>query len=245
MDSAHRISKTLDSPSATDAVALDGIAQRLGRSWAVRGVTLRIPAGELVAIVGHNGSGKTTLLRIISTVLRPTRGEGSVFGADLKRQPEQVRESVAMLTHGAGLYGDLTATENLQFAQRMAGQPRNDAAIALVLDRVGLTRAANERVRTYSSGMQRRASLARLFLRSARLLLLDEPYNSLDPLGGRLVDELLIDARARGGSGLVVLHDLDRSGVTFDRIVELRDGRVVRVERRAPKPFCQRATAGV
>lgn len=224
-------------------MALDGVAQRLGRAWALRGVSLRVPAGELVAIVGHNGSGKTTLLRVIATVLRPTRGNGSVFGADLKRQSDQVRAELAMLTHGAGLYGDLSATENLQFAQRMAGQPRNDAAIALVLDRVGLTRAAHERVRTYSSGMQRRASLARLFLRSARLLLLDEPYNSLDPLGGRLVDELLLDARERGGAGLVVLHDLDRSGVSFDRVIEMRDGRVVRVERRGPKPVAQRAPA--
>jgi ABC-type multidrug transport system ATPase subunit len=74
--------------------------------------------------------------------------------------------------------------------------------------------------------MQRRLSLARVFLRGARLLLLDEPYNSLDPAGGALVDELLLETRARNGAGVVVLHDLDRSGVAFDRVIELREGRV-------------------
>jgi ABC-type multidrug transport system ATPase subunit len=111
----------------------------------------------------------------------------------------------------------------------MSGEPEDPAAIADALERVGLTHVANERVRTFSSGMQRRVSLARLFLRRARLLLLDEPYNSLDPGGGRLVDDLLNDVRSRGGSGVVVLHDLDRSGVEFDRIVELTRGRVTRI----------------
>ena len=211
------------------AVSLRDIAQRLGRTWALRGVTLTIPPREVVAIVGHNGSGKTTLLRVIATALHATRGRGRIFGYDLERQALEIRALSAMLTHGAGLYGDLTAAENLAFAQRMAGDRVSDPLIERVLDRVGLSQAKHARVRTFSSGMQRRASLARLFLRPARLVLLDEPYNSLDPEGGRLVDELLLDVRMRGGVGLVVLHDLDRSGLTFDRVIELRQGRVVRV----------------
>jgi heme exporter protein A len=225
------------------AIALEGIAQRLGRVWALRGVSLTIPACELVAVIGHNGSGKTTLLRVIATALRPTRGCGTVFGADLTRDANDVRAMSAMLTHGAGLYGDLSARENLEFAQRMAGDAVDPSVIDRALTRVGLAAVADSRVRTYSSGMQRRASLARLFLREPRLLLLDEPYNSLDPGGGALVDELLTDVRARGGIGLVVLHDLDRSGVEFDRIIELRAGRVAGVNIRSRISYPHRVLA--
>ena len=213
------------------AIELDGIAQRLGRSWALRGVSLAVPAGDLVAVVGHNGSGKTTLLRVIATLLRATRGAGLVFGYDLHRQSDEVRARCSMLTHGDGLYGDLTAAENLRFAQRMAGDAVDEALIADVLERVDLTRAAEQRVRTFSSGMQRRAALARLLLRRTPLLLLDEPYNSLDPRGRSLVDDLLSEVRARGGAGIVVLHDLEQSGVEFDMTVELNQGRVVRTSR--------------
>ena len=138
-----------------------------------------------------------------------------------------------MLTNGGGLYADLSAAENLAFAQRMATGADDPSAIEGVLQRVGLRETGDARVRTFSSGMQRRLSLARVFLRDARLLLLDEPYNSLDPAGGALVDEVLLETKARNGAALVVLHDLDRSGVLFDRVIELREGRVARMHRAA------------
>jgi heme exporter protein A len=222
------------------SVVLDAIAQRLGRAWALRGLSLEVPRSELVAIVGHNGSGKTTLLRVIATALRATRGRGTVFGHDLVKDANDVRAISSMLTYGSGLYGDLSAWENLEFAQRMCGAPADKRSIGAALERVGLSHVGDARARTFSSGMQRRASLARLFLRPVQLLLLDEPYNSLDPHGGRLVDELLIETRARGGIGLVVLHDLDRSGVSFDRIVEMKQGRVLRNESRARELICER-----
>ncbi|HEY7394338.1 MAG TPA: heme ABC exporter ATP-binding protein CcmA [Gemmatimonadaceae bacterium] len=216
------------------AVELRDIALRLGRAWALRGVTLRIASGEMVAIHGHNGSGKTSLLRVIATALRPNRGHGSVYGLDLVRDANAIRACCSLLTHGTGLYGDLTAAENLEFAQRMNGDPVNAAAIEHALNRVGLGGGvARQRVRTFSSGMQRRAALARLFLRQHPLLLLDEPYNSLDPEGRRIVDELLFDVNSQGGSAIVVLHDLEQSGVVFDMTVELQAGRVGQVLRRA------------
>jgi heme exporter protein A len=208
------------------AILLKDVAQRLGFRWALRGVSVSVDAGELVAVVGHNGSGKTTLLRVISTAIRPTRGDAFVFGHDLRRDPDGARALLTMLTNGGGLYGDLTAAENLAFAQRMATGGQDQSAIDGVLERVGLSDTGDALIRTFSSGMQRRLSLARVFLRDARLLLLDEPYNSLDPAGGALVDELLLETKARNGAAVVVLHDLDRSGVVFDRVIELREGRV-------------------
>ena len=209
------------------AVELRDIAQRLEGHWALRGLSLRVEPGEVVAVVGHNGSGKTTLLRVIATLLRPTRGEGQVLGHDLRRDPDGVRHAIGMLGHASGLYDDLTAEENLAFALRMLGRTPDPALIRQSLDAVGLGRARGKRVRSYSSGMQRRVSLARLLLRRAPVLLLDEPYNSFDDDGVALVDALLADTRASGGAALVVVHDMERGAATFDRAVTLRYGTIV------------------
>ena len=212
---------------AIRAISIDDVAQRLGGRWVLRGVSLRVDPGECIAVVGHNGSGKTTLLRVLSTVLRPTRGGGTIFGHDLVRDADAVRANCAMLNHGGGLYADLTAAENLIFAQRMMGERVDHAAIHRALERVGIGPFANNRVRTFSSGMQRRTAVARLYLRAARLLLLDEPYNSLDGDGVALVDELLASVRAKNGAAVVVLHDLERTNTKFDRVVELAQGRII------------------
>lgn len=217
---------SIPSADGHPAVFLDGVAQRLGGVWALRGVSLSVAPGELLAITGHNGSGKTTLLRVIATLLRPTAGTGSVYGHDLVRDADVVRELTALLTHATGLYDDLTAAENLEFALRMRGEAVDRPGIEGALKRFGLGDATGTRVRSFSSGMRRRAALARLSLHPARLLLLDEPYNSLDTQGVGLVDELLESTRARGGSAIVVMHDLERGSAGFDRIVELSRGRV-------------------
>ncbi len=193
--------------------------------WALRGVSLEVEPGEVVGIMGHNGSGKSTLLRVVSTALRPSAGEGWVFGKHLVREAVEVRSHIGFLAHSPGLYDDLTATENLIFAARMLGVP--EAQIPAALERVGLAREANERVRGFSAGMQRRLALARMTLGSPGLLLLDEPYNNFDPQGIELVNEVIQDARRGGGAALVVLHDKRQGERVLDRIVELGRGAVI------------------
>lgn len=193
--------------------------------WALRGVSLEVEPGEVVGIMGHNGSGKSTLLRVVSTALRPSAGEGWVFGKHLVREAVEVRSHIGFLAHSPGLYDDLTATENLIFAARMLGVP--EGQIPAALERVGLAREANERVRGFSAGMQRRLALARMTLGSPGLLLLDEPYNNFDPQGIELVNEVIQDARRSGGAALVVLHDKRQGEGVLDRIVELGRGAVI------------------
>jgi heme exporter protein A len=208
------------------AILLHEIAHRFGRRWALRGVTVSVAAGEVLAIVGHNGSGKSTLLRVAATAIRPTRGHGTVLGADLVRNPSAVRSMVALLSTDPGVYGDLTALENLKFAARMLGTSADALVLQRALDRVGLGREGNERARNMSSGMQRRLSIARLMLRAPRVLLLDEPYNSLDTEGVELVNVLVRETRDRGGSVILVAHDLSRANGLPDRTIEMRDGLV-------------------
>jgi heme ABC exporter ATP-binding subunit CcmA len=216
-----------DSPFA---VELGGIAHRFPRRWVLRGVSLRLAHGEAVAITGANGSGKSTLLRIIATLLRPTRGGGSVHGFDLARDAGIVRPFIGMLGHTNGVYADLSAEENLRFTLRMLGRPADSATVARALAEVGLAREASERVRTFSAGMQRRLALARLTLQAPLLLLLDEPYGSFDAEGIERVNEMIQAGCARGGAALVVTHDPARAERVVDRIVRLEEGRIRAVD---------------
>ena len=216
----------LTAAAASSAVSVTGVTRRFGRRWALRGVSLNVSIGEVVAIEGHNGSGKSTLLRVLSTALRATSGQVSVFGRDIREHPNWVRARVALMAYRPGMYEDLTARENLAFAARMLGN--GEARVEEILDRVGLLRDAGERVRGFSSGMQRRLALGRLLLQAPRVLLLDEPYNSLDKDGVALVNEVVRDVvGGANGSALIVLHDRQSAAGLLDRVVGMREGRLI------------------
>lgn len=206
------------------AIDAQGIARRFGARWVLRGVTLQVSPGEVVGLLGANGCGKSTLLRILATLLAPTTGTATVGGADIRQDPDGVRNQIGYLAHAAGLYDDLTARENLAFAAEMYGLrgPNLDAA----LGRVGLGHVADERVRGFSAGMQRRLALARLTLGRPRVLLLDEPYSNLDTTGIALMNELIGEAVQGGGAALIVLHELAPAVSILDRTIAIREGRI-------------------
>jgi heme exporter protein A len=218
-------STPLTASSLQVVVELDAVARRFGRQWALRGVSLDVPAGSVLGVMGHNGSGKSTLLRIIATALRPTSGTVRVFGHDVQRDPDDVRAVTGFLGHSPGLYDDLTAGENLEFAATMLGLPRAD--VGPVLERVGLSVDANRRVRGFSAGMSRRLALGRLLLHRPKLLLLDEPYNNLDTEGIALVNAVIEETRARGGAAVVVVHDLTHAARVIDDVITMRSGKFV------------------
>lgn len=191
--------------------------------------------GETLAIRGSNGSGKSTLLRIIASALRLSRGECLVLGHDVVRDARRVRPHVGLLGHAPALYQDLTVAENLRFAARMACIADDPETIASAIHAVGLGRAAHERARNLSSGMQRRVALARLTMRAPRLLLLDEPYNSLDDEGVELVNQLVRATRDAGGATILVTHDIERVGALADRVATMDDGILLASESTAPQ----------
>ena len=192
----------------------------------LKGAGLTVGHGEAVGILGRNGSGKTTLLRIVATLLRPTRGSGMVFGHDLISDADAVRHRIGLLGHTNAVYPDLTAAENLGFTLRMLGRTVDPRFVDAALSAVGLAAHASTRARGFSAGMQRRLALARLRMLGSRLLLLDEPYSSLDPEGAELVTALIADARRQGGAALLVTHDIGRAVKVADRLVTLVDGRI-------------------
>jgi heme exporter protein A len=206
------------------AIEAQGVGKRFGIRWVLRGVTLDVARGEAVALIGPNGSGKSTILRILGTLLRPNAGTATLNGLDVTRDASSVREQIGYLAHTPGLYEDLTARENLQFAASMLGLP--DSLADSSLERVGLGSAANNRVRGFSAGMQRRLALARLILRSPRILLLDEPYSNLDEEGVELMNSVIRDVMKSGGAALLALHELAPARGMIDRTLRLVDGRI-------------------
>lgn len=205
-------------------MTLNGLGKRFGARWVLRGVTLDVAPGEAVGLLGANGSGKSTILRILGTLLNPTVGGATVDGLDVARDASQVRARVGYLAHTPGLYDDLTARENLRFAADMLGLPF--AAAEESLERVGLAGVADDRVRGFSAGMQRRLGIARLVLRAPRILLLDEPYSNLDTEGIELMNSILGDVVRSGGAALVALHELAPARGVLARTVTVVDGRI-------------------
>ena len=206
------------------AINVIGLGKRFGIRWVLRGVSLVVRPGEAVGLLGSNGSGKSTLLRILGTLLNPNAGTGSVNGLDIVRDASSVRGQIGYLAHTPGLYDDLTARENLRFAADMLGLPY--AAVETSLARVGLASVAGDRVRGFSAGMQRRLALARLILRSPRVLLLDEPYSNLDAEGVEIMNSVIGAVVESGGAALVVLHELAPAKAMLARTLTLVDGRI-------------------
>ncbi|MDQ7819391.1 MAG: heme ABC exporter ATP-binding protein CcmA [Armatimonadota bacterium] len=214
------------------AVRAVNLGRRFGPVWAVRRITLTVPAGRVLLVSGPNGSGKTTLLRLLATALRPTAGGGTVFGCDLVRQADRVRPMVGLVGAAFGGYELLTARENLEFAAALWGRPQTD--VDAWLRRVGLGAAADRLVRTFSQGMKRRLALARVWLGQPRLLLLDEPYAGLDPEGAALVAAMVAEVVARGGSAVIATHDRDRARALADAELVLQAGEPAALRSLAP-----------
>ncbi len=220
---------TGSSGAGTPALRLGGAGKRFARNWGLRDVDLEVGPGELVALTGPNGAGKTTLLKIVSALHRATTGTVEVLGCRLPAEENLVRERSTLLPPHGYVYEQLTGLENLRFARLMAGvKPTSETReqIDRALDRVGLLAAADERVGGYSSGMRKRLAIARLLLRPVELVLMDEPYASLDVAGIELVDEIVGELRAGGSTILLASHRWERAIREADRLVVMERGRI-------------------
>ena len=209
-----------------DAVRAEGLTRRFGRRWALRGVDLAVPRGAVVALLGANGTGKTTLLRVISTLLRPTAGRVEVLGHALPAGGDAIRARTAFMTAGGHAYEELTGLENLRFAARMSATAATDADLRDALAAVDLAEAGEVPVRGWSTGMRRRLELARLRLRPLDLVLLDEPFTSLDEAGVGLVHEAVRGWRDQDAAVLIASHRIDEATRHADDVVRLEGGRV-------------------
>lgn len=208
------------------------LVKHFGLHPVLRGVDLTVAAGEGVALMGPNGAGKTTLLRILSSLARPTLGAVRVAGHALPAEAEAVRRRLGVIAHMPLLYVDLTAEENLRFYARLYDLPGPEPRIKQLLERVGLGARRRDLVRTFSRGMQQRLAIARGLLHQPEVLLLDEPYTGLDPAGAALLDDVVREHLAAGGTYLMTTHDLEHGFALAHRAVILLRGKIAFTARR-------------
>jgi heme ABC exporter ATP-binding subunit CcmA len=203
------------------------VEKSFGAVTVLDAVTLAVGPGEAVALLGPNGAGKTTLLKILATLVRPTRGRAAVAGHDCVRDPEGVRRHAGVMAHGAYVYDDLSAIENLKFWLELAGRPAPADLLGAALADVDLAAFADDRVRAFSAGMRRRLGLARLALLAPRVLLLDEPFAGLDTRARKWLEAHLVAVKERGGAVLMTTHSFGRDLGAIDRVAILTGGRIV------------------
>jgi heme exporter protein A len=210
--------------TSAPALELRGIAKLYGPTAALKAISIRLECGETMALLGPNGSGKTTLLKIVAGAITPTLGSGSIYGRDLLEDRPALRSVVGLLATESYLYEDLTAEENVRFMLTMAGRRPAGEVLLRTLEEVGLGEHGGERVRTFSAGMKRRLAIARILLLRPHLLLLDEPYNSLDADGLELMDTLVRGHARTGGAVMLATHDAERALALADRVAVLERG---------------------
>ncbi len=215
---------------AHKGVRAEGLVKRYGDMLALDGVGVDIPPGSLVAVTGFNGAGKTTLLRICATLLRPDEGSAWVNGANVVTEEQEVRRSIGVaLVNERAVYWRLTGLQNLVFFGRTSGLSKKEATLRAErwVKEVGLAHVANRRVSGWSAGQRQRLVLARAFLHTPPVLLIDEPMRGLDDEGLEIVRGLLRGYADSGAAVLVVGPTIEDFKDLCDEVVEFQHGREV------------------
>ena len=202
---------------------IENVVKRYGDVEVVRGVSLSVAAGERVALLGHNGAGKTTLMRMVLGLTAMTSGNISVLGA--APGSRAARKATGFLPENVAFHGALSGREQLHYFARLKSEPLRVADE--FLERVGLSHAADRKIRTYSKGMRQRVGLAQALLGRPRLALLDEPTSGLDPISRHEFYDIVDDLATGGTAVLLSSHALTNLETRTDRIVILAKGKSV------------------
>ncbi|MGW1892188.1 ABC transporter ATP-binding protein [Streptomyces sp. NPDC002004] len=195
-------------------------------------VGLHVERGEVVGLLGPNGAGKTTLSRILTTLLLPSSGTARVLGYDVATDPEPVRRRVGLVLGGErGLYGRLTARQNLRYWAALQGLASSDAKRRSeeLIERMGLSGRADDRLETFSRGMVQRVHLARALLHRPELIVLDEPTAGMDPNAGAGFRTLVRELRSTGVTVLLATHDMPEAQALCSRVALIDRGRLLRI----------------
>jgi ABC-2 type transport system ATP-binding protein len=211
------------------AVLVEGVKKRFGSVRALDGVSLQVAPATVLGLLGPNGAGKTTMIRILTTLLLPDEGRAEVAGLDVLHQTAEIRQLIGLAGQYAAVDENLTGRENIELVGRLyhlpKGEPKRRAAD--LLERFGLTDAADRTVKTYSGGMRRRLDLGASLVGRPKVLFLDEPTTGLDPRSRidlwRVIRELVAD----GTTVLLTTQYLEEADELADRIVVIDHGRVI------------------
>ena len=209
-------------------ISVDGITKHFGSVEALREVSFRARAGKITGLLGPNGAGKSTTLRILSTIMRPDRGRASIGGHNVVTEGQAVRQICGVLPHGAGLYPQLSARENIRYYGELHGlrDGELERRIDGLIERLGLGEIADRRAKGFSQGERTKVALARALVNEPAYLLLDEPTSGLDVMATRDLRAWLIELKAQGCCIVLSSHVMQEVAALTDEIVIVAHGLV-------------------
>lgn len=212
----------------TDALILEDVRKSYGSREAVHGISLNVREGEIFGLIGHNGAGKTTTLRMISTLLRITSGSITVYGHDVAKEPEAVREIISYLPEDAGAYKDMTGRAYLEFIARFFGSGKEkDAMVERGIALADLGDRIDSKVDTYSKGMMRRLLIARAIMPSPKLAIMDEVTSGLDVINAYEIREIIRNIAKGGVTVVMSSHNMFEVDMLCDRVGLIDQGNLV------------------
>ncbi len=208
-------------------IKLVNLARDFGCLKAVDNISLHIAKGEIFGLLGPNGAGKTTTVRMLTTLIRPTRGQAQVAGFDVVKQPFKVKRLIGVSPQEINLDRDLTGRQNLHIHGLFHRMDRITERVTDLLGWAGLTERANDAVRAYSGGMQRRLLIARSIMHQPQVLFLDEPTVGLDPQIRRAIWDLIRDLNRKGITILLTTHYIEEAEKLCHRVGILSHGKLI------------------
>jgi ABC-2 type transport system ATP-binding protein len=215
--------------SEGSAIVVEGLTKTFRRQTAVDRVSFRVARGRFFGFLGPNGAGKSTTIRMLTGLLRPTAGDAVVEGVRLSQDLLGLKRKIGVLTEELPLYERLTGEEHLLFAARMHGLPRPEARRRTqeLLEFLSLADERGKLVVDYSQGMRKKLALACALVHGPSVLFLDEPFNGIDPVSGRVVSDLLRWLASRGVTLFFTSHVLDVVERLCDEVAVIDRGKIV------------------
>jgi ABC-2 type transport system ATP-binding protein len=213
----------------SNVIAVRGLVKRYGDQVAVDHLDLDVRRGEFLSLLGPNGAGKSTTLRILTTLMPPTEGSVVIAGHRLPQENERVKPLLGLVPQEIALYDTLTARQNLRFFARLYGLHGRELErrVTDLLKGVGLLERADDAVRTFSGGMQRRVNIAAALVHDPDIIFLDEPTVGLDPVSRAAIWKILEDLKARGKTTLLTTHYMEEAEALSDRVAIVDRGKVI------------------
>lgn len=203
------------------------LIKRAGDKIILKGINLSIEQGQTVAILGPNGAGKSTLLRVLATLMKPSSGEVTIEGKELKKNLIEIKSLIGYLPHASLLYDHFTPYENLMLFGKLYSVKNADKRAKDLIEKVGLSFFLHEPVKSFSRGMIQRVAIARAIVHDPRILLLDEPHTGLDQQAIATLNKVIHEMKAKGSTTIMVTHDFKQAAEICDRIIIMKSGKMV------------------
>jgi ABC-2 type transport system ATP-binding protein len=217
--------------SSSFVIDIHNLTKKYGNFVAVKDLTLQVKEGEIFGFLGHNGAGKTTTINMLTTLLEPTSGSGTVAGYDIRTEALEVRREIGYLPENVQLYDSMTAYENLEYFSKLSGIRQPDKKIRKELDFLGARSYADKKISALSKGMRQRIGIAQEIIHEPKVLFLDEPTAGLDPFGVRQLRDIILRLNAEKGITIFMnTHLLQEVTKTCSTIGVLNHGSLIYVD---------------